>query len=184
MVEVALDPAAERVPSTASPRSVVLSSLRRAGLVVALPGSSSPSQLVAAFPGELSASIPSSVPRVGFSKRCVGSVGCVSRVVASCKRPLRPVASASGQVTPKSVLQGTLSSFRRAAPRSKSKRILERLATLGPQSGSGLSKSGLARSGMPQSGDCVVPGSVVPKSFARSVASLLRQSALVSRRLQ
>ena len=160
MVEVALHPAAERVPSEASPRSVVLSSLRRAGVAVALPESSSPS--------ELSASIPSSVPRVGLSKRCVGSVRCVSRVVASCKRPLRPVASASGQVTPKSVLLGTLSKSRRAAPRNKSKRILERLATLGPQSGSGQSKSGQSSLGLSRS----------------SVAFLLRQVASVSRRLQ
>ena len=74
--------------------------------------------------------IPRSVPRVGFSKR---SVGCV---VASCKRPLRPVASASGRVlpfeNPKSVLKGAFSQSRRAALRNVSRRILERLAGLRP----------------------------------------------------
>ncbi len=77
--------------------------------------------------------IPRSVPRVGFSKR---SVGCV---VASRKRPLRPVASASGRVlpfeNPKSVLKGAFSLSRRAALRNVSRRILERLAGLRPGHG-------------------------------------------------
>lgn len=118
MQEFALVPRPEVSPaSRMSPRCVLLSRLRHAGVAEKSDERASP---VASSP------IPSSVPRVGFSKRCVSSV------VASCKRSLRPVASASGQVAPKSVLQGALSKFRRAAQKNKSMRICERLATLGP----------------------------------------------------
>lgn len=112
--------------SRMSPRCVLLSRMRHAGVAEKSTGE---------VPPEASSPIPSSVPRVGFSKRSVSSV------VASCKRPLRPVASASGPVAPKSVLKGSLSKFKRAALRNKSKRILERLATLRPGTPSGSTSS-------------------------------------------
>lgn len=115
--------------SRMSPRCVLLSRMRHAGVAEKSTGE---------VPPEASSPIPSSVPRVGFRKRSVSSV---SSVVASGKRPLRPVASASGPVAPKSVLQGPLSKFKRAALRNKSKRILERLATLRPGTPSGSTSS-------------------------------------------
>ncbi|MEQ1712221.1 MAG: hypothetical protein ABL908_12585, partial [Hyphomicrobium sp.] len=95
MVEFALIPNPDvALDGKNSPRRVLLSSLRLAGVAEKSSEGRSP---------QSSLPIPSSVPRVGFSKRGVGSV------VASCQRSLRPVASASGQVAPKSVLQGTFS---------------------------------------------------------------------------
>lgn len=104
-----------------APRHVVSVSLRRVGVLAGVGGVSK-------------SQAPSSVPRIGSSERCV---------VASCKRPLRTVASALGSrpkgVLPQALLQSMVSKSRRAALAEKSKRTLERLVTLTsrvrPQSG-------------------------------------------------
>lgn len=110
-----------------TPRHVVSVSLRRVGVLAGVGGVSK-------------SQAPSSVPRIGSSKRCVSSVRCV---VASCKRPLRTVASALGSrpkgMLPQALLQSMVSKSRRAALAEKLKRTLERLVTLTsrvrPQSG-------------------------------------------------
>lgn len=107
-----------------TPRHVVSVSLRRVGVLAGVGGVSK-------------SQAPSSVPRIGSSKRCVRCV------VASCKRPLRTVASALGSrpkgMLPQALLQSMVSKSRRAALAEKSKRTLERLVTLTsrvrPQSG-------------------------------------------------
>lgn len=104
-----------------TPRHVVSVSLRRVGVLAGVGGVSK-------------SQAPSSVPRIGSSERCV---------VASCKRPLRTVASALGSrpkgMLPQALLQSMVSKSRRAALAEKSKRTLERLVTLTsrvrPQSG-------------------------------------------------
>lgn len=169
MVEFALIPNPDvALDGKNSPRRVLLSSLRRAGGALSARRAGVAEKSSEGRSPQSSLPIPSSVPRVGFSKRGVGSV------VASCQRSLRPVASASGQVAPKSVLQGTFSKFRLAAPGNKSKRILERLANLRPQPVVAWGAQGVELTTI---GSSRVSGSVL-------VASLLRQSPSVSRCVQ